>query len=71
MVPDGGHNVAEVQGSDGATFVLIFLSECLASMLQLQLLEEHTRGGKVKPSDDKQELRVCYCDEGHHIMNEQ
>lgn len=40
---DGGHDVAEVHGSDGATFVLVFLCKCLAGMLQLQLLQQqHT-----------------------------
>lgn len=24
VLPDGGHDVAEVQGGDGATFVLVF-----------------------------------------------
>lgn len=24
VLPDGGHDVAEVQGSDGATFILVF-----------------------------------------------
>lgn len=40
MVSDGGHYVTEVQGSDGATFLLVFLCECLASVLQLQLLQK-------------------------------
>lgn len=43
MVSDGGHDVAEVQGGDGATFVLVFLCKCLAGMLKLQLLQTHTR----------------------------
>lgn len=61
MVPDSGHNVTEVQGSDGATFVLVFLSKSLAGMLQLQLLEEHihTEREKVKLLDDKRSKRVC------------
>lgn len=42
MVPDGGHDVAEVQGSDGAAFLLVFLCKRLASVLQLQLLEQQT-----------------------------
>jgi len=40
-VPDGGHDVAEVQGSDGATFVLVFLCKGLAGVLKLQLLQQH------------------------------
>lgn len=29
---DGGHDVAEVQGSDAATFALVFLRESLTGM---------------------------------------
>ena len=39
MVSDGGHDVAEVQGGDGSTFVLVFLCKRLAGVLQLQLLQ--------------------------------
>ena len=38
VVSDGGHDVAEVQGSDGATLLFVFLCKSLAGMLQLQLL---------------------------------
>lgn len=47
MVPDGGHDVTEVQGSDGAAFALVFLCKCLAGVLKLQLLL-HTQTHKVK-----------------------
>lgn len=32
VMPDGGHDVAEVQGGDGATFALVFLCEGLTGM---------------------------------------
>lgn len=53
MVSDGGHDVAEVQGSDGATFVLVLLCKRLAGMLQLQLLQQRTQREEVKLLADK------------------
>lgn len=32
VMSDGGHDVAEVQSSDGATFALVFLRESLPGM---------------------------------------
>lgn len=43
MVPDGGHDVAKVQGGDGAAFALVFLRKRLAGVLELQLLRAHTQ----------------------------
>lgn len=57
MVSDGGHDVAEVQGSDGATFVVVLLCKRLAGMFQLQLLQQHThthKEGGVKLLADKE-----------------
>lgn len=55
MVPDGGHDVAEVQGGDGATFALVFLRKRLAGMLKLQLLHTHahTHVMEVKAGAEK------------------
>lgn len=41
-MPDGGHDVAEIQGGDGATFALVFQRKRLAGVLKLQLLRTHT-----------------------------
>lgn len=72
VVSDGGHDVAEVQGGDGATFVLVFLCKCLAGMLKLQLLQTHTRthtGGQAWSW--KASKRICSNDEQHDITGEQ
>lgn len=37
---DGGHNVTEVHGGDDAILAFVLLGECLACMLQLQLLKK-------------------------------
>lgn len=70
MVSDGGHDVAEVQGGDGATFALVFLCKCLASVLQLQLLQQHTRSKGQDLSRQKKQ-RICSNDERHHIPGKQ
>ena len=48
VVPDGGHDVAEVQRCDGAALLLGLLSKGLAGMLQLQLLHNTSQGRAVK-----------------------
>lgn len=53
VVPDGGHDVAEVQGGDGATFALVFLRKRLAGMLKLQLLHTHSHVMEVKAGAEK------------------
>lgn len=70
MVSDGGHDVAEVQGGDGATFVLVFLCKCLAGMFELQLLQQHTqRRGQARSWQKKQ--RMSSYNEQHRITGEQ
>lgn len=67
MAPDGGHDVAEVQGSDGAAFVLVFCGERLARVLQLQLLQQQREDGGVVRHLRQ---RVRSCDKGHPVASQ-
>lgn len=66
MLPDGGHDVAEVQGSDGATFVLVFQCKRLPRVLQLQLLQQRKKGVWVCYLTQ----RVCPCDEERRVTRQ-
>ena len=61
MVSDGGHDVAEVQGSDAATFLLVLLCKSLAGMLQLQLLQKHTHINTEDTRNRSAEKRSKEC----------
>lgn len=49
VVPDGGHDVAEVHGGNDAVLLFVLLRKRLARVLQLQLLSNKTRGREAEP----------------------